>query len=245
MTTSIVLCCLALQAHADPITADSIIAKYVEVKGGRESLEKIRNVVMKGAEYANGEKIGTYECYQAPNRNLMILRFLEGTEERHGTDGKIAWRIDKHGKPTVLSGLEAQEYIRQYSTVHEALAWKRQFKNIEYAGKATIGTSEAYRLVFHAANGQKVTRFFDTTNGLFVREERDIAGEVPTHLVSEILDYRKYNGILVSRRRINYYGSDVTLECRHESLETNSIDDMSIFAIPDSVTRIMKGRKLR
>ena len=108
-------------------TAESVIEKFIAAKGGESSLRKIKNVSIKGSVFSNDEKVGAFEIYQAANRHLSINRFPDGSSLRHGTDGKLAWEIDVKGKPTLLEGQRARDYIRHYETLHESLEWSKQF----------------------------------------------------------------------------------------------------------------------
>ena len=228
-------------------TAQSIIDQYIQAKGGQETLAKIKNYTIKGEVISKGEVVSKFEIHQAPNLHLSIDRFPDGSKRTHGTDGKIAWQIDIKGQPKILTGQSARDYMRHYSTLHEALNWTKQFKNIEYVKKTSLGKTPVHHLVFHASDGRKIDRFFDVETGLFVREEQKTADENETFMVSEIMDYTKEeNGSTVSRRRINHFGTldqntlleKHMVEYRIRSIESNEIKDLKLFAIPASVAKL-------
>ena len=233
-------------------TAQSVIDQYIQAKGGQQTLAKIKNYIIKGEVILKGEVVSKFEIYQAPNLHLSIDRFPDGSKRTHGTDGKIAWQIDIKGQPKILTGQAARDYIRHYSTLHEALNWTKQFKTIEYVKETALGKVPVHHLVFHASDGRKIDRFFEVETGLFVREEQETADENETFMVSEIKDYVKdKNGSMVSRRRINHFGTldqntlseKYMVEYKIRSTESNAIQDLKIFAIPFSVAKLQQQTK--
>ncbi len=228
-------------------TAESVIEKFIAAKGGESSLRKIKNVSIKGSVFSNDEKVGAFEIYQAANRHLSINRFPDGSSLRHGTDGKLAWEIDVKGKPTLLEGQRARDYIRHYETLHESLEWSKQFNAILYAGKKTVQDTASHHLIFVAPDNRQINRYFSIESGLLIREEQvEGAGEDTQILVSEIGDYvRDESGTTVSRRRLNHFGAAYSIEYRIESVESNTLKDDSLFKVPDTVTELEENPDLQ
>ena len=103
---------------------------------------------------------------------------------------KIAWRLNANGKPSILQGQNARDYMRHYRTLHESLEWTKQFGAILYAGKKTIDDEPVHHLIFVATDNRQINRYFSAKTGLFVREEKIIGTEENTQiLISEIRDY--------------------------------------------------------
>jgi hypothetical protein len=227
-----------LAKHISP-EAESVISRFVQVKGGEAALNKIRDYTIKGDVVSGTETVATFEIYQAPNRHLSIDRFPDGSVRQQGTDGNIAWTLGADGTASILQGQEARDYMRHYATLHESLEWKKQFEAILYAGQKTLGDESVHHLIFVAADNRQINRYFSTTTGLFIREEQVFeTGENTQILISEIRDYvREENGTLVSRSRLNHFGSEYSIEYRITSLETNRLSD-EIFELPKPVAEL-------
>ena len=224
----------------DP-TAESVLEEFVSARGGEAAMRKTKNYTFKGKILSSNKVLREFEIYQAANRHLSINRFPDGTTSQSGTDGKLAWWIDKDGKPRLLQGQEARDFIRHNSTVNEALDWRKQFAAILYAGEKTVEGSQTHHLIFVAADNRQINRYFSVESGLLIREEQVIgSGQSIQILISEIGDYvREKDGVLSSRRRLNRFGSNYSIEYKVDSVETNTLTDDSIFDIPESVAKLV------
>ena len=227
------------QAH-DP-AAISVIEEFVAAKGGEAALRKTKNYSLKGKVLSHNKTIGEFEIYQAENRHLSIDRFPNGATRQKGTNGKIAWQVDVKGEPTLLKGQEARDFIRHNASLNEVLGWRNEFDAICYAGKKTVQDSQAHHLIFVASDKRQINRYFSVESGLLIREEQIVGtGKSMQILISEIRDYaREKDGVLRARQRINQYGANRTIEFKIESAETNTITDDSIFAVPESVAKLV------
>lgn len=245
------ICLLTLLSMIRPLqeevipskSAEAVIEDYITAKGGRAALERVENISIRGEVFVNGKSTGKFEIYQATGRHLTINRLADGSVQSHGTDGKVAWSISSDGSPFLLSGQEARDYIRHYESLHESLEWLKQSRAIKNVGVKTIGDTPVHHLVFLSEDNRQISRYFSVETGLFIREEA-IAGEGDESeiIVSEIGNYtRDASGVLVSRRRVNYFGSNHTVEYVIDLAEPNSISDSSIFDIPPAVLKLQKG----
>ena len=227
------------QAH-DP-AAISVIEEFVAAKGGEAALRKTKNYTLKGKVLLNNKTIGEFEIYQAENRHLSIDRFLDGSTRQNGTNGKIAWQVDAVGEPTLLKGQEARDYIRHNASLDESLGWQNEFDAICYAGKKTVQGSQTHHLIFVSSDNRQINRYFSVESGLLIREEQIVGtGKSMKILISEIGDYvREKDGVLSSRQRVNNFGANRTIEFKVESAESNTITDDSIFAVPESVAKLV------
>lgn len=222
-------------------TAESVIEQFVIAKGGEAAMRKVENYTLKGKVLSKNKIVGEFEVYQAANRSLSIDRFPDGSTRRSGTNGKLAWRIDVDGKPALLKGQEAQDFIRHNAVLHESLEWQKRFEAIYFAGKKTVQGSQAHHLIFVASDNRQINRYFSVESGLLIREEQVVGtGQSMQIQISEIGDYvREKNGVLGSRRRLNHFGSNYSVEFKVDSVETNTLTDDSLFAVPESVAKLV------
>ena len=188
-------------------TAESVIARFVEAKGGKEKLSSILNYSLSGViEIINeGEQteVGKFQIYQTDGQSLTRITLTDGSVVSHGTDGKIAWSISEHGTASVLKGQEASDFIRHHKTLHGSLAWPEQFETIRYVGDKTIDGNETRHLIFVDSDNRQINRYFSVETGLLIREEQFV-GPNNSLQISEISDYQRCpKGTMVSRVKTN------------------------------------------
>ena len=144
------------EKHLSP-QVKSVISRFVRAKGGKSALENVKNYTIKGEVVSGTDTVGTFEIWQAANRHLSIDHFPDGSSRSHGTDGKIAWRLDVDGKPSILQGQDARDYVRHYASLHESLEWTKQFATILYAGEKKID-NQSVMLIGHEKGNDTETR---------------------------------------------------------------------------------------
>ena len=226
--------------------AEAVLEKFIEAKGGRDALEKVKNYHYAADLVVDGQKVAKIKGFQAANRNLMTIeRLTDGAVVRKsGTDGEIAWRVESDGEVQILTGQELRDFMRHNSTVHESLEWINQYESIFHVGKKTIQNQEVDHLIFVAADNRQINRYFSTASGLLIQEEQVVAWNGGSVIqISEISDYRKVNNMVVSHRRINRFGSEFSSEFIMNEHETNTLED-SVFEIPDEVKKVLAKERL-
>lgn len=213
-------------------TGAEVVARYIEAKGGQELLRKTRSYRLLVEIHIDGKKTADSEVLQAKNRHLTINTLADGSTTTHGTDGKTAWYIDPEGKVHYLKGPQLVDYLRHYTTVHEALEWPKQFTKIDCVSRKRIGGKEAFQVEFTPKHGHAITRYFSVDTGLFLREVQK-TDKKGTEAVSDIADYRRVKGVLVPHTRTVRVGNQVT-EYRIRRAENNAMFGKNRFVPPQS-----------
>jgi len=130
MQSVAILILMATQTPDTLPSGDEVVARYIEVKGGKTLLQSITSYRLRGEIRIDGETTSAFEIFQGKNRHVTINTLKDGSQTSHGTDGKHAWYIDQSGEAVAIKGEERLNYIRHYSTLHETLEWERQFEHI-------------------------------------------------------------------------------------------------------------------
>jgi hypothetical protein len=150
--------------------AETVLDRFVEVTGGKGTLEKHRNEVMHGTFElpAQGVK-GSITVYQAaPDKNRSVIE-LEGIGKiESGSDGVVAWDNSALQGPRVKDGVEKADAFRD-GTFNAALYWRKLYTKAETAGVETVGDHECYKVVLTPAEGKPMTHFFDKKTGLLIK----------------------------------------------------------------------------
>src|SRR6185436_16396773 len=93
-----------------PLTADQILAKYIDALGGQAAIDKMKTAVMKGTYAgANGQTLPYEVTMVAPNKFHILVTQQQGTMER-AFDGQVGWEKGPRGisvlSPTLLDSLK-------------------------------------------------------------------------------------------------------------------------------------------
>ena len=229
-------------------TAESVIARYVDAKGGKSRLLATRNYSLSGTiEIVNENErtaFGQFQIYQTDGQSVTQITLPDGTVMSHGTDGKIGWSISEHGTASIMKEQEAKEFIRHHKTLHESLAWPDQFEAIKYAGKKTIGTVKTNHLIFIASNNRQINRYFSVGSGLLIREEQFV-GPTNSFQISEISDYHECpNGTMVSRTKTisgdRFWAAQ--MEWRIKDVSSNVDDIQRHMQLPELVKKLLSKK---
>ena len=228
-----------------PPTADSVIARFVEAKGGKEKLSSILSYSLSGViEIVNEderEEIGEFQIYQTDGQSLTRITLPDSSVMSHGTDGKIAWSISEHGTASILKGQEAHDYIRHHKTLHGALAWPEQFETIKCVGDKTIDGNETRHLIFIESSNRQINRYFSVDTGLLIREEQFV-GSNNSLQISEISDYQRCpKGTMVSRVKTNSGDRQGAAKMKWRIKNVSSNDDgiQKHLQLPEPITKLL------
>ena len=90
----------------EKVTAEEVIARYIEGAGGRTALEKVRDRMYTGTAEARTEK-GSFQVWsKAPDKIRSRIEIGRRVVEE-GFDGKVAWRRESGGV-RILTGRDAE-----------------------------------------------------------------------------------------------------------------------------------------
>jgi len=227
-------------------TAESVIARFVEAKGGKEKLSLILNYSLSGViEIVNEDEqteVGKFQIYQTDGQSLTRITLPDSSVMSLGTDGKIAWSISEHGTTSILKGQEARDYIRHHKTLHESLAWPEQFETIKYVGDKTIDGNETRHLIFVDSDNRQINRYFSVETGLLIREEQFV-GPNNSLQISEVSDYHRCpNGTMVSRVKTISGDQHWAAKMKWQVKKISSNDDgiQKHLQLPGAITELLE-----
>jgi photosynthetic reaction center cytochrome c subunit len=189
--------------------ADEILAKYAQALGGKDKVDKLTTLVMKGSlttvRGTNPPQTLKGEIYRKAPNKLMMVQVTPNGSMAQAYNGTIVWRGNEqrsqevHGPDVNGARLDA--------TFTRNLVLKEQFSAMEVKGREQIGDKEAYVVEGTYADtaleknlfGVKRGRlYFDTKSGLLLRRtlELDTAlGRLPEQ--TDFDDYRAVEGVMV------------------------------------------------
>ena len=179
----------ALPLHAQDVTAQSLLDKNLEARGGAQALNAIKAIRFKGKMIFPGDFELAYSEIRARGGGDGIEARMEGDVQgltyMQGYDGHTAWRINPfQGRtdPETMSGDEARS-MADSSRVDGVLQDARNDgSTIAYLGREDFDGTPAYKLKVTQKDGDEFTYLLDPDTYLEIKviETRRIRGAPQT-----------------------------------------------------------------
>jgi hypothetical protein len=225
-------------AQPDPVTANQVIAKYLEAIGA-DRYPSITSFIENGdlsgnitnffqgayspSQFQHAKERGTFEFYfKAPN-----LRFsLELTEnkvaiEAHGCDGLVAWHIDAQARRSELKLKPGNEGECENGYEPMPLRMRATNVKIQLDGKKQIGDRTAWEIKVDDPRSQwPETYYFDAGTYFLLRE-----GRLGSDGSTTYSDYRDVGGIKLPFTIIHRLTNSERVTTVREVKLNASIDD--------------------
>ena len=148
---------------------DEILQRYEEAIGGKEAVDAIKNVRMKGTFALPGIS-GTIEGWgkEEPRKSLLILEFPRLGTLKKGFDGETHWVQTPAGTFTDSNPRQIAEMDRD-AQAFSAARIRSHFESMKLENKARLSGRDVYMIEGKPAKGPAEKLFFDVENGLLLR----------------------------------------------------------------------------
>jgi hypothetical protein len=240
LLSSLAACSLlpAFAAHA--ITADEIIARHVEARGGMANLQALKSLKRTGRLVIPGFNIelSVVDVRVRPDKVRQEVS-LQGMTAVQAWDGKEGWQIQPfQGRkdPERLSKDEAKFLAVAADIDFPLVDYKAKGSKAQYLGLEDVDGTPAHKLRVSLASGDEVTYFIDPDTWMIIRDvqKREVRG---AEQVSETDygDYEKVQGVWVPMTEASGpVGSDSAQkqETVFEHAEGNVATDAAAFSFP-------------
>ena len=187
-----------LAAPAAAQTADEVIAKSFEARGGLEKLKAIQSIRMTGKMSMGPMELPMVIEVKRP-AGFRVDVTVQGTSAVQAYDGTTAWGISPMGtgQPEPLPAEEAKQMADQADMDGPLVDYKAKGHQVELLGKEKLEGSDAYKLKVTKKSGDVEYYFLDAESYLPVRVEgkRTVRG---TEIEGEgtVGDYKEAGGFL-------------------------------------------------
>jgi outer membrane lipoprotein-sorting protein len=195
MLASLILALLAAPVAAQ--TADEVIARSLEARGGLERLKAIRSVRMTGRVSAGDRQMKTVVEAKRPAL-IRVETLVDGARAVQAFDGTTAWGIPPMGtgRPQTLPAEAARAMAADFDIDGPLVDYRAKGHRVELVGTARVGGREAYEIKVVRKTGGVERHFLDASSGLPVRvETRRVVRGAEIEGESEISDYREAGGL--------------------------------------------------
>jgi len=239
MQTMVALLMVLAAPMALGYTADELVAKNVEAKGGIDKLRAIQSVRLSGKLIVGG---GLLQLdYVALIKRPQLVRYeakLQGLTQVQAFDGSQAWQINPfQGRkdPEKLSADDAKGMGEDAADVVGPLVdYKEKGYRIESLGTEDVDGTEAYKLRLTRPNGDLIYVYLDPDYFLEIRTlTRRIEHGVPNETITDYGDYEKVNGVFLPlSQESGPKGSSDRQKVQFETAEFNVAVEDAQFRFP-------------
>jgi outer membrane lipoprotein-sorting protein len=190
------LVCLAVSAFGQ--TADELVAKNLQAKGGIEKIKAIKTLRTTG-RLQQGSFTAQVRLEAKDPDDLRQEFTLQGMTQIVAYDGSSGWQISPFSgrrDPEMLGEDDLRDMIEDADFYGPLVDYQQKGNKVEYVGHDTVDGDDALRLKVTLKNGDIVYYYLDPDTFLEIRTERQqfIRGAVREN-VNNLGSYKQVNGV--------------------------------------------------
>jgi len=191
------VCLMALNAFGQ--TAEELVAKNLQAKGGLDKIKAIKSVRMSGNFDAGGFKATVAEHSKRPDM-VREMFTVQGMTQVQAYDGSSGWQISPFGgrKDPELLGEDDVRGLAEDADIDGPLVDAQAKGNkIEYLGHDQVDGDDAYKLKVTLKNGDIFYYYLDPDTYIEIQIEKQqfIRGSV-RESITMLGSYKPVNGVM-------------------------------------------------
>lgn len=182
------------------MTADQLVAKSIEAKGGTEAIKALETVKLTGKMLVNQGKMEFKVTKIKKQPDSVREEFtLQGMTMVQSFDGKNGWKISPfQGRkdPEKMSADETKSLVEDAEITGPLVDWKENGSQVEYLGTEDVEGTQAHKLKVTRKNGDVNYVYLDPDYFLEIRilsQRTEHGAQVETE--TDLSDYEKVNGV--------------------------------------------------
>jgi hypothetical protein len=181
-------------------TADELVQKNIEAKGGLEKMKAIKTIRMTGTSTQGGGFNATIG-QESMRPNLVRETFsFQGMTAVQAYDGATGWAIQPFGgkkDPMLMGEDDLRDLLIDADFDGPLVDYKAKGNTVEYLGHDTVDGDDALRLKVTLKNGDIIYYYLDPDTYLEIRKETQefIRGSIREN-ASELGSYKPVNGVM-------------------------------------------------
>ena len=217
-------------------TADELVAKNIQAKGGLEKIKAIQSIRMRGSFEAGGLNA---QVGQDNKRASMIRQTfsIQGMTAIQSYDGSTGWQIQPFGgrKDPELLGEDDLRDLEDSSDIDGPLVdYKAKGNTVEYLGHDEVDGDDAYKLKVTLKNGDILYYYLDPETFVEIRVQRQqfIRGNVKEQ-TTDFGSFKPVNGVMYPfSLEVSPKGDPNRQKITYQKIEANIPLDDSEFKMP-------------
>jgi len=227
-------------------TADELVAKNIQAKGGIDKIKAIKSVRITG-KLTGGGGFTAVTGQENERPNLVRETFaLQGMTAVTSYDGTTGWQIQPfggHKDPEFMGEDSLKDLLLDADFDGPLVDYKEKGNTVEYLGHDVVDGDDALRLKVTLKDGDIVYYFLDPDTFLEIRKEVQefVRGSVNESVI-ELGSYKPVAGVMypysISQGSKANPGAQTTTI---EKVEVNVPIDKADFAVPASLKQAPKA----
>lgn len=191
-----IACCTSILSAQ---TAEELVAKNLQAKGGLEKIKAINT--FKAAGRLDTGSFKAKLGWESKRPDMLRQEFtIQGMTQVQAYDGSTGWQIspfEGRRDPELLGEDDLRNLVEEADFDGPLVDAEKKGNKIEYLGKDTVDGDDAYRLKVTLKNGDIVYYYLDPETFLEFRTEKQqfIRGAV-RETVTEYGSYKPVGGVL-------------------------------------------------
>jgi hypothetical protein len=232
--------CFSLTAFSQ--TAEELVNKNIEAKGGLEKIKAVKTWRMTGKSLNGGVALTAGQENMRPNlvRETVSLQGMTGVQ---AYDGSTGWQIQPFGgrkDPALMGEDDLRDLLIDSDFDGPLVDYQAKGNAVEYMGHDQVDGDDALRLKVTLKNGDVVYYYLDPDTFLEIRKETQefIRGSVRENAFA-YGSYKPVAGVMYPFSIASGPKNDPTSwqNVSVEKIEVNVPLDASAFAVPASLKK--------
>lgn len=227
-----IIVCAAIQAFGQ--TADEIIEKYTEARGGYEKIKAVKTIRLTG-KYEEGEdKFDTYIEWKRPFFRVVVIG-IPNEFYREAYNGQAWEYLATDGILKITKGAAADAARRGAEFDESIIDYRSKGHTVEYVGREKLQGRDVFHLKVKLNDGWLKHYYIEAKSHLIVALRKSM----PFHAkgddiesLSTFEDYKPVKGVLYPHRFVTRKTAtgEVMSTLRWEKIETNvPLDDRQFY----------------
>ncbi len=232
--------CFNLSASSQ--TAEELVNKNIEAKGGMEKIKAIKTLRMTGKLIVQGLTATQGQDNMRPNL-VRETTTLQGMTAVQAYDGSTGWQIQPFGgrkDPELMGEDDMRDLLLDSDFDGPLVDYKAKGNTVEYLGHDVVDGDDALRLKVTLKDGDIIYYYLDPDTYLEIRKETQefIRGSVREN-AANLGSYKPVAGVMFPFSIASGPKNDLTSwqTFTVDKLEANVPLDISEFAVPASLKK--------
>jgi len=230
--------CIGDFSHAQ--TADELIAKNIEARGGLEKMKAIKTIRLTGKVKGFGGRVMTMGAENARPDLVRMTITVQGMTAIQAYDGTTGWQVEPFGgkkDPELMGEDSLRDLLLDADFDGPLVDYKDKGSTVEYLGHDIVDGDEALRLKVTLKNGDIIYDYLDPDTFIEIRREiqQFIRGSVRER-VESLGSYKPVAGVMfafaIATGSRNNPDSQTTAV---QKIDVNVNIDPADFALPESL----------
>jgi hypothetical protein len=234
----VLLALLGCSLLASAQTAEELVNKNIQAKGGLEKMKAIRTVRMTGK--MDGPNIPPARVSQENMRPRLVRETfaIQGMTAVQAYDGSTGWQIQPFGgkkDPMLMGDDDMRDILIDADFDGPLVGYEEKGNKVEYLGHDIVDGDDALRLKVTLKNGDIVYYYLDPDTFLEIRKETQefIRGSIRENVI-DLGSYKQASGVMFPFSVASGPKNDPSSwqYVTYEKIEVNVPLEASEFAVP-------------